>query len=824
VKAETTARTRRPRGRWLRKRWRLVAALGGAAVLGIVVVLILVSALDGGRSEALDKLERQAQRRLKAGTFVSLKRADEALRKLLRKSAERGSARSKRLLVVATLAVEYGHGIQRAAERVDEKRGEDDAHRAAGRALAALAAKEPERARVLAKQAGVRFGGSAWVAYARATVARWVGAADDAVTLLAGVKPGAARSFVARSRARALLELGRVDEASRALEALKPARSTRSTGSTQASRAQPSRDPTGGRPPWAVLLGLRIRLARAESSLPEAALDGALGLVGEARAVTSATQQRWAHLLLAEGYGRLGKPKKRRTHLGLALEGEPPFDPALAEALGDHLLRHGRPKAASRLARQVVERFGRRRSAIALQARAAMARDQPKAALEALRRIPASRRPAAVRLVEARAQRALGRKEKARSLLRRLRREHPGRLPVRLAWARQLIADDRGDDALVELEAILREAPRHVDVIREVARLELRKGKAADAVTRFEAAMRLRPESPSLRAELIRAYLAAGDRKAAKNAAEAAISAFPKHPAVLAARGRLRLTAGDLEAAEKAFRQALEAKKSAVEATLGLAEVLLTRGKLAEAARWVAKAESRAPRRARWLRGWLALERWDEDQGDPDTARQALRRAARAGGPEARQAGRLLIETYARQRERRGAERVYRELSQRFGDDPELRAGLALALLDDDEYLAAGRLLGRALRDNQTPRRPPPLRARLYARLAQAFWQAGTFSTASRRARQALQIWPHCARAKAILGIVDYERRRPRRARRRLREAVAADPQLALAHYYLGMANLQLGARSAGREHLRRYLAQRPGGMLAVDARRALRR
>jgi len=819
-----------------------VAAFGGAAVLGVVVLLIVVSALDGGRSEALDKLERQAQRRLQAGTYVSLKRADDALRKLLRKSADRGSARSKRLFVVATLAVEYGHGIQRAADRVDEKRGEDDAYRAAGRALAALAADEPERARVLAKQAGVRFGGSAWVAYARATVERWVGQADDAVTLLAGVRSEAARSFVLRSRARALLEQGRVVEASRALEALKTPKTpktpkapktpktpkapkTPKTPKTpKAPKAQPPSDPADGRPPWAVLLGLRIRLAREDASLPESALDGALGLVHQAREVTSAPQQRWAHLLLAEGYGRLGKPKKRRTHLGRALEGKPPYDPALAEALADHLLRHGRPKAASRLARQVVERFERRRSALALQARAAMARDQPKAALEALGRIPASRRQAAVRLVEARALRALGRKEEARSLLRRLRREHPGRLPVRLAWARQLIVDDRGDDALVELEAVLRQAPRQVDVIREVARLELRKGKAADAVTRYEAAMRLRPESPGLRAELIRAYLAAGDLEAAKNAVEAAVSAFPKHPAVLVAQGRLRLTVGEIKAAEKTFRQALAIKKSAVEATLGLAEVLLTRGKLAEAAPWVTKAESRAPQRAGWLRGWLALERWDEDQGDPDTARKALRRAARAGGPEARRAGRLLLETYARQRERRGAERVYRELSQRFGADPELRAGLALALLDDDAYLAAGRLLGRALRDNQTARRPPPLRARIYARLAQAFWQAGTFSTASRRARQALEIWPDCARAKAILGIVDYERRRPRRARRRLREAVAADPQLALAHYYLGMANLQLGARSAGRKHLRRYLALRPGGMLAVDARRALRR
>ena len=102
---------------------------------------------------------------------------------------------------------------------------------------------------------------------------------------------------------------------------------------------------------------------------------------------------------------------------------------------------------------------------------------------------------------------------------------------------------------------------------------------------------------------------------------------------------------------------------------MGLAEVLLRLGNVDGATPLVSRAEQLAPQEARRLRGWLALLRWDKGKGDPNTAFRELRKAARAKGPMGAHAGMLLLEIYARQGDRKGAEATYRVLKQRFGDE-----------------------------------------------------------------------------------------------------------------------------------------------------------
>ncbi len=801
-RTDITARTRRTT-LWLRARWRLLAVAGGAVVVVALGILITVAAMKGKESEQVKRLQKTAMRQIERGTFTSLNRADEDLRKVLRRAPSHDAARSLRLFVVATLAAEYGHGLQRAAEMADQAKGRQDEFLAAGRCLLALVAGHRERAKNLAKEAGAKYPESPWVAYARATVAEWMGDPDRALTLIAGVTGKPARQWLLRSRARLLLALGRRSEAEKTLKSL---------SAEEAKR------------PWVVLLQLRLRLAQADAEFKLASLDGAIGITADTQGHTSDRQRRWAHLLLAEGYARLGKLTLRRTHMTKALLGEVPTEPALTEELAKALLAQNRPARAVQLARGVSKQFPARLPAVAIQAWAALRLGEPKRALTAVRRIPVGRRSAVVQLVEARALLALKRTNEARKLFQRLRRQHPELIAARLAWARLLIADHRQQDALAELEGILRREPRNVDAIREAARIELSQGKAADAVTRYEAAVRLRPGEAALRAELIGAYLVAGDLKSAENAIDAAVSAFPTDASIQGAKGRYLLASGRLKDAVKALQESLKRKAGQVEVTLSLAGALLELGRVSQAAHVVARAEQLAPAAAGYLRGWLAHLRWKTSKDDPNTAFKELRKASRAKTRQGAHAAMLLLELYGRQGDRKGAEQAYRVLKQRHGARPELRAGLALSLLAADAYNQGARLLRAAIRDSRFSRLPRPLQARIYARLSQAYWQAGNFSAAYRRAQRSLKIWGRCGRGLAMEGVVSYERRQFRTARRRLREAVAADPQLPIAHYYLGMSEYQLGQRRAGRKQLRRYLTLRPKGMLAEDARRGLRR
>jgi len=272
------------------------------------------------------------------------------------------------------------------------------------------------------------------------------------------------------------------------------------------------------------------------------------------------------------------------------------------------------------------------------------------------------------------------------------------------------------------------------------------------------------------------------------------------------------------------FKETRKKHPSDPDVIFGLAEALLLERRVSEAEPLIQRAEGMDPQRANRLRGWLARLRWDRTKGDPATATSRLAKAAQGQGPTACHAAMLLLDAVAMRWGRRAAERKYRALVRRFGQRPELSGGLALALLDDDANHAAIRILGRALSSPAAQGLLPALTAELRARLAQAYWQAGSFSRARREANRALRVDPRCPRAQAVLGIVDYENRRFRSARRELKKALSLDDRLALAQYYLGVTELQFGRRSTARAHLRAYLAIRPRGPLAPDARQALRR
>lgn len=797
----TSPVARYPSRSWLTTNWRLLAIVGGVIVLVATVVLITVALQTDQQEQTVNRHLKEARAQVEIASFRSLKRADDKLLKVLQEASGHKAARSLRLFTAAVNAVEFGGSTDRLEQMLDKGGHKDDDLLAAARILAALASGDRQRTVAESKKGAARWPESAYVAYGRGLVALRMGTPDKSLRVLDAITARQAKILLLHAKIRALLALGQHKDVKRLL------------GSVPEKMRQA---------PWVRVLGLRHTLARTRAAVPLKKLDPALSLVADATGRVSPRQKRWAQFLLAEGYGRLNNDVERQRYLAQVLAGGAFRDPALAEAVATHQLRWKAPGDAQRLIQTVRRRYPNRLTAVTIEARAALQQFQFKEVLRQLDSVDAKRRTHQMNLLRARAALALGRLPLARRILDVLRKAYPNLTGVLMARSKLLTQEGRLDEALGALEKVLAQESHNVEVIRDAARLELRLGKTADAVFRLKTAVRLRARDPELRAELVRAYLAAGNHKSAETAIEAAIAAFPHEPSILSSKGQLMQTLGRYDDALKAFDAALKNKPQLPDALVGRAEALLASGRHAEAEKAVQKAGKTAPEMWRLLRGWLCLERWSKRRGDRGQARNLLAKAAKQKGATGRRAAVLLLEHYAKAMSRKGGENMYRWLSRRFGARPELRSALALVQLDDDSYSAARNQLRAARADPAFSRLSPVAQAKVYARLAHAFWLAGTYGTAGNRARKALKIWPRCPRALAILGIVAYETARFGEAKSHLKKAVEANPNLALAHHYLGMAYKQLRQRRAARRHLRRYLRLRPKGPLASDSKRAL--
>lgn len=797
----TAPAARYPKKNWWSAHWRPVALVGAVVVLVATVILIAVAMRKGKQSETVKKHLKESQAQLETGSFRSLKRADDALLKVLQESSGHKAAKSLRLFIAAVNAAEFGGSNDRAEQQLDKGGQKDDDLLAAARILVALASGNSQRTKGEVSKSAVRWPDSEYVTYARGLVILRQGSPHKALQLLGALTARRAKTLLLRAKLHALLALRQYEDMKRALQAIGP-----KTAKT----------------PWVKLLRMRLALARTDQKLPRKGLDPTHSLVADTTGRVSPRQKRWGQYLLAEGYGRLAKTAERERYLARVLTGGGFQDPALAEAVATHQLRHKATAEAIKIIQAVRQRYPSRLTAVLLEARGTFVQAKFKDVLRQLDSVDALKRTPQMNLLRAKAALALGRYPLARRILTKLRKSYPKLTGAQIAWARLLTHEGRLEEALSALENVLKKNSRNVEVIRDAARLELRLGKPADAVIRLELAVRIKTQDPELRAELVRAYLAAGNYKSAQTSVESATAIFPNVPAILSGKGQLMQILGHFDKALKAFDAALEKKPKLTDALVGRAEVLLASGRYSMAATAVKKTLKPAPEMRRILQGWLALVRWSRGKRDHWKAQTLLAAAAKQKGTLGRRAAALLLEYYAKAMSRKAGEQVYKQLSARFGARPELRSALALIRLEDDSYNGAKAQLTSAMNDTAFSRLSPVDRAEIHARLAHAYWLAGNYGVAGRRARSALKLWPRCPRALAIRGIVAYETAKFSRAKGHLKKAVAANPNFALAHYYLGKAYKQLGHRSLGRKHIRLYLNLRPKGPLSSDARRAL--
>jgi thioredoxin-like negative regulator of GroEL len=113
--------------------------------------------------------------------------------------------------------------------------------------------------------------------------------------------------------------------------------------------------------------------------------------------------------------------------------------------------------------------------------------------------------------------------------------------------------------------------------------------------------------------------------------------------------------------------------------------------------------------------------------------------------------------------------------------------------------------------------------------LAEAFILMGEMGDAEKAAAktEGLDLAPaQRARAQNALGIAVFRRAKDDKALRRceaaFRAAVSADPTLLNARYNLGQVLMRQGQDEAGREELRRFIAEAPAGAASAQARRLI--
>ncbi|MBC8135840.1 MAG: tetratricopeptide repeat protein [Fibrella sp.] len=167
---------------------------------------------------------------------------------------------------------------------------------------------------------------------------------------------------------------------------------------------------------------------------------------------------------------------------------------------------------------------------------------------------------------------------------------------------------------------------------------QIRAGDVSGAILSYRKAVNLSPVNPTYRTVLASAYLQAGRKGDALSEAKRALDVIP----VEDQKGRLAATRlladilvqnGDVTAARTTYENILRAKPTATWAKVGLAETLLTDGKVDEATALYRSARADAPADKEVLLGYARLL---AIKGDYEEALKQLTAATGSGDVEAR--------------------------------------------------------------------------------------------------------------------------------------------------------------------------------------------
>lgn len=315
---------------------------------------------------------------------------------------------------------------------------------------------------------------------------------------------------------------------------------------------------------------------------------------------------------------------------------------------------------------------------------------------------------------------------------------------LRTALGLSFVGGARYADALKELEAAFAKDPKSLPTGYALASLYVQSGQGARAVRVAEAVSRAHPGNAGVLALLGSARRLVGDAAGARAALQAATAADPALLSAHLGLARLEIDANAMLRARERLQQALALDERHVPTLLALAEVADRSGQLADARRWLLKADEVAV--SGDASGALALVELNLRHGDLDAAREAAARAA-VKAPDAVPVLMASARVNLRAGESAAARASLSRAAASAGFNVGMLTEIAALQVEAGAASAAAHSLDKALSERPDHLPAQILRTEVDIRL-------GDLASAEQRARQIIARHPRLGAGHALLGDV----------------------------------------------------------------------
>ncbi|RVU49879.1 PEP-CTERM system TPR-repeat protein PrsT [Rubrivivax rivuli] len=196
---------------------------------------------------------------------------------------------------------------------------------------------------------------------------------------------------------------------------------------------------------------------------------------------------------------------------------------------------------------------------------------------------------------------------------------------VRTALGLSLVGSARFGEAIKELEAAFAKDPKQLQAGYALASLYVQSGQGNNAVRVAEAVDKAHPKNPGVLNLLGAARRLKGDVAGARTAFEAAAAADPGFTTAQVSLARLDMDANNLQAAATRLNAAIAKDDKNIETLLAVAQLAERNRQLADAQRWLSKADEHAgPDNSAPA---LALVDFHLRNGQAAAAKEAVKRA-----------------------------------------------------------------------------------------------------------------------------------------------------------------------------------------------------
>ncbi|MGE5126670.1 MAG: sulfatase-like hydrolase/transferase [Betaproteobacteria bacterium] len=216
-----------------------------------------------------------------------------------------------------------------------------------------------------------------------------------------------------------------------------------------------------------------------------------------------------------------------------------------------------------------------------------------------------------------------GEVERATATMAALVRERPDAPVFQATYARALADAGRTADALAAYRGALRRWPQDTMLLHGLAVAARKAGLADEAMKAEQAVLALDPTDAGAHNGIGLLFAGAGLFAEARGAFEQAVALDPSAVSYWVNLGNARLTGGDAPAAEAAYRAALRLEATSPDAANGLALLMVSTGRAAEAIPLLERVLAASPD---FYEAWLNLGKARQATGDGEQAADAYRR------------------------------------------------------------------------------------------------------------------------------------------------------------------------------------------------------